>query len=447
MTKIKLLLQFVALAAILSSLSSGCLKTNDDQFDEQDMTVTFYDTGYFPLTSSLVFAIRDSVGIISRQSNGKIDTLYLTGNGIKEIKNSVCKNLERLGFNVDTTGVHPYDIGYGIMVNLVVFELDTNSDLDFGWWHNEAGYYNGYYKDTTDYLGGWFYQNNYPWDYNMYSYQEGTLLIEFAVGDSIRNYHTWANARPTDTIKNTNPAIVPDVRFVWLAFINRVVSFVDFPSSIAYDTTFFDSFPGWDPDNSIWVYDDSVFYSTPNDSAFFKVIGDWDPTYTIWVQEYSAIYSTPDDTVFFAVVEDWTTDDSIWIQQDSVFYGYPKNDSTFLRIFEDWNPHYTLWVQQNSVLYSTTVDTIFFDTIPEWSANNRIWVQNDSIFINNPDDYTFFKTIEPWDDNYSIFVINDSIWERFPNDTTWGRERTWNEKRIEEGINQAFGQSENYLIK
>jgi hypothetical protein len=210
MSKFKLRIALAGLAFTALFMAS-CYEYHDETYlDELDVTLTFYDTTYSFMGAS-TFAVRDSVGLLSDYlSDAEIAAFYMPGGGNDQIKNAVRGQLTALGYT-EVSDDENYDLG----VNLVIAAVENTEYYYYGWWYGYYGYYGWYY-------GGWYPYYGYPWYPVSYTYQKGTLLMELATGESIREYRVWAEGKTQAEIENADPDEVPDINFVWQGMISGV---------------------------------------------------------------------------------------------------------------------------------------------------------------------------------------------------------------------------------
>ncbi len=213
MLKLKFLSRLAAIGLILSFMVSACYNYDDETYlDELDLTLTYYDTTFDFQTYS-TFAIRDSVGVISNYLDDEdLEDFYKPGGPNDNIKNYIRDKFTSMGY----TEVDPDD-DFDFGVNLVVMLVDNTVVYYPGWWY---GYYDYYYW----YWWGWYpYYPYYPWGgYYAYNYQTGTLLMEMADGNSVRDYRNWAADKSEWEIENADPDEVPDILFRWQSLINGI---------------------------------------------------------------------------------------------------------------------------------------------------------------------------------------------------------------------------------
>jgi hypothetical protein len=213
MSKLKIFSRLMAIGVVLSLLMTACYNYDDETtVDDLDITLTYYDTS-FNFQQYTTFAIRDSVGLIEdNMSDSDEADFYKPGGASDQVRDMVIEQFTSLGY---TQVENDDDFDFGI--NLVVAIVNNTYTAYPGWWY---GYYDYYYY----YWGGWYpYYPYYPWGgYYSYTYQSGTILIEMADGQSIRDYRAWADGKTENEIENADPDDVPDVYFRWQGLINGV---------------------------------------------------------------------------------------------------------------------------------------------------------------------------------------------------------------------------------
>ena len=210
MSKLRLWSSLSALAVITLFMAS-CYEYHDDTYlDELDISLTYYDTTA-NFSDYSTYAVRDSVGLLeNNMTNSDIAAFYAPGGANDKIKQNIRDHFNALGYT-EVADYENYDFG----VNLVLAVVETDYYYP-GWWYSYYDYYYWYWG------GGWYPYYGYPWYYGSYSYTTGTLLIEMADGESIRDYREWADGKTQGEIENADPDEVPDINFVWQAFVNGV---------------------------------------------------------------------------------------------------------------------------------------------------------------------------------------------------------------------------------
>jgi hypothetical protein len=202
----------LALALLAGLFFTGCYKYHDDVYlDELDITLTYYDQEVDFMTYT-TFAVRDSVGIYSNYlKDNEIDDFYKPGGGSEKIREFVKQKFEDMGYTyVDSD--QPADF----YVNLFTAFIDNTYFVGYpGWWYGYYPYYSYYYYWWYPYYG-------YGWYYSVYNYQSGSLLMEMADGNTVRDYQDWAEDKTPEEIQNADPDEVPEIHFVWQALVNGV---------------------------------------------------------------------------------------------------------------------------------------------------------------------------------------------------------------------------------
>jgi hypothetical protein len=199
--------------AVITFFIASCYEYHDDTYlDELDITLTYYDTT-FDFQQYNTFAIRDSVGLIEDEmSDSEIEEFYKPGGAADNIKQEIRDHFLALGYT-EVDDDENYDFG----VNMIVAVIENDVYYGYpGWWYGYYDYYDWYW------WGGWYPYYGYPWYYGSYTYQSGTLLIEMADGESIRDYREWADDKTQEEIENADPEDVPPIKFVWQGLINGV---------------------------------------------------------------------------------------------------------------------------------------------------------------------------------------------------------------------------------
>jgi hypothetical protein len=213
MSKLKILSRLAAVGVVMAVMISSCYNYDDETYlDELDLTLTYYDTT-FNFQGYSTFAIRDSVGVISNYLDDEdLADFYKPGGPNDKIKDNIRAKFTSMGYT-EVANDDAFDFG----VNLVVMLVDNTVVYYPGWWY---GYYDYYYY----YWWGWYpYYPYYPWGgYYSYNYQTGTLLMEMADGNSIREYRAWAADKTDAEIENADPDEVPDILFRWQSLINGI---------------------------------------------------------------------------------------------------------------------------------------------------------------------------------------------------------------------------------
>ncbi len=210
MSKIRLW-SSLTIMAVITFFMASCYEYHDDTYlDELDISLTYYDTS-FNFQQYSTFAIRDSVGLLeTNMTNADEAEFYKAGGTNDKIRQNIRDHFTALGYT-EVADDENYDFG----VNLVLAVVD-NTVYYPGWWYTYYDYYYWYW------WGGWYPYYGYPWSYGSYTYTTGTLLIEMADGESIRDYREWADGKTQGEIENADPDEVPDIKFVWQAIINGV---------------------------------------------------------------------------------------------------------------------------------------------------------------------------------------------------------------------------------
>ncbi len=218
--KFILLIGFVILGFVVSS----CYKQDNYDTEDYDLTITHYDNT-FDFSTNKTFFLRDSVGLISDyvEPGDKVWKAFYGANGAsKVIRNRVRQHLLSLGYTEITDSLQDADIG----VNLVATMMQQTGYVYYpGYWGGYPGYWGGYYGGWGyDYGYGWGagYGGFYPWYGGGYSYtyETGTLMIEFAEGESLRAFRDYIINHPDGSPSDPN---APKLKFIWSAFIDGLI--------------------------------------------------------------------------------------------------------------------------------------------------------------------------------------------------------------------------------
>jgi len=179
--------------------------------DQLDVTLTYYDTVY-NFTQNQTFAIRDSVGIVTNYlSDEEIEELYKPGGASEKIREYVAQKYIDLGY---TRVANDQEFDFG--VNLVAMMMQSTTVVGYppGYWWGYGGYWGWY--------GGWYppYYGWYPWSYTAYQTNTGTILMEFATGESIRAYNEFIENKTDDELENMPPDQIPAIEFKWQSLVS-----------------------------------------------------------------------------------------------------------------------------------------------------------------------------------------------------------------------------------
>ena len=244
----KLVLFLVSVFALQS-----CYKTQGPEYlDELDVTVTAYDKD-FDFNSTKTVIVNDTVALKHDYlSDSQIKDFYKKGGGSDKIVEGIIAQFKAKGFTVKST--HPLDASFlknvDLFVNPVLTMSKTTSTVyypGYGWGGYYPGWgwgwgYSSYYKSAPNnlspvslgadsklierssdyyYYPGW--GGYYPTYGYSYEYKTGFLTIEMGEGDSVRAYWDWFINHTPEEIED-NPNDVPQIKLVWTAFIEGLVS-------------------------------------------------------------------------------------------------------------------------------------------------------------------------------------------------------------------------------
>ena len=204
----------LAIVIVAGVFLTSCFKTNDSVYlDELDITLTYYDTE-FDFGPYNTFTVRDSVGLITNYlTKEQKEEFFEPGGTSDKIRNYVAQKFKDLGYT-EVTQDDNYDFG----VNLVATFVNTTTIVSSpGWW--------GYYPDYWYWYGGWWdpWYGYYPWGYQVYQHQTGTVLIEMADGASVREYQEFIEGKTEEELEDIPPEDFPTVYFRWQATITGIL--------------------------------------------------------------------------------------------------------------------------------------------------------------------------------------------------------------------------------
>jgi hypothetical protein len=200
------------MAATILVLTTGCYDYHEDTYlEELDITLTYYDN-QTDFNAYTTFAIRDSVGLLTNYlSDDEIEDFYKPGSGSDRIRAYVKQKFTDLGYTYVEN-----DEPFTFAVNLTVALINSEVYVSYpGWWWGYYPYYSYYYPY-------WYPWYGYPWYYGYYEYQSGTLVLEFADGQSVYDYREWAAGKTQEEIENADPDEVPEVEMKWQALVSGV---------------------------------------------------------------------------------------------------------------------------------------------------------------------------------------------------------------------------------
>lgn len=202
---------------ILSLLLSSCYKQKDTTYiDEYDITLTYYDTD-FNFSTYTTFMVRDSVMLYSDYlKDEEIEKFYTDGTS-DDLRALVIQEFKNLGYTESN------DIETADFVINPTITLMQKSGMVYNWWWSYPGYwgwYGGWYYKNTDYYyyppyWGWYPTASY------YNYKTGSMIMEMADGQSVRDYRAWLEANQPSGDMNSED--VPEILFRWTSQIDGVL--------------------------------------------------------------------------------------------------------------------------------------------------------------------------------------------------------------------------------
>lgn len=199
-------------------MTTSCYKEQEAAtLDEYDVTLTIYDKD-FDFTSYSTFIVRDSVLIISDYlTDEEINEFYESGTS-DDIRKAIIDKFTELGH----TEVEMDDNPDFMISPSILMTKETGVVYYPYWWWGYGGYwgwYGGYYKSTNYYYPPyWGWYPSYGATY--YSYKTGTIVMEMADGDSVRDYQQWLENAGDDP----DPDDAPKIVFKWTASIDGILS-------------------------------------------------------------------------------------------------------------------------------------------------------------------------------------------------------------------------------
>lgn len=208
--------KLVLTSLVLILIATSCYnKQPDTDLADLDVTITYYDTEFdFSLYNT--FAIRDSVGLIQdNMTDEQIAEFYEEGGASEKIREYWKQAFIDLGYQYLEN-----DSSFDFGINPVVVLVENTATVNYpGFWWGYPGY-SGWY-------GGWWYPY-YGWYpptyYQVYNFKTGTIMVEMADGQSMRDYWEWIDGKTDEELENANPADIPPVKYPWTALVNGVVS-------------------------------------------------------------------------------------------------------------------------------------------------------------------------------------------------------------------------------
>ena len=247
----KQLLLLVAVSLILTS----CYKTQGpDYYDQLDITLTKYDVNFnFAATKSVY--VKDSVVLRHDYlTDSQVKDFYSRGGASDKIVNEIKQQFISKGYQVNdsrendsllqktadlyinptvmlskTTDVYYYP-GYGwgwgwgfgwygyYSVDPSISMVNQDVAQDQSLINKSANYYDPYYPYYPYYPPYW------GGGYMSSTYKTGTVVLEMAEGESVRDYWEWYKGKSHDDIYDTPQDSLPQVTFVWHAFMESVIS-------------------------------------------------------------------------------------------------------------------------------------------------------------------------------------------------------------------------------
>ncbi|NOR87201.1 MAG: DUF4136 domain-containing protein [Bacteroidales bacterium] len=213
--KTKLL--FVSMLLLGLSLTSCYKATEDATLEEYDITLTYYDPG-FDFQTYQTFVVRDSVMLVSDYLTDEEKANFYREGTSDDIRSKIVNGLLDLGYTQVSEDNNP-----DMMINpIVTLVKEVGVTYYPGWWWGYGGYwgwYGGWYYKSTSYYP--YYGGYYPyWGASYYTYKTGTLIVEMADGNSVREYRDWLEENGEDGDPNT----APKIEFNWTAHIEGLMA-------------------------------------------------------------------------------------------------------------------------------------------------------------------------------------------------------------------------------
>ncbi|HAW52693.1 MAG TPA: hypothetical protein DCX54_10260 [Flavobacteriales bacterium] len=166
--------------AVLTSgilILSGCYKAPDDNvyYEDLDLVHTNYDVQKASGDSSYpnvykTYAVADSIGLASNTDEVDVESVNEPEFRIN-IRNTVINNMENYGYTAVAATDTP-----DIYVSLTVTYINTKGVDYYPIYWGGGGY--GYGYPYYGYGGSWYYPS-YTWVPSYYSYDQGSLLIDW----------------------------------------------------------------------------------------------------------------------------------------------------------------------------------------------------------------------------------------------------------------------------
>jgi len=241
----------ILLMLVASLMLTSCYKTQGPEYyDELDITMTKYDVNY-NFKSDTVVVVNDSVVLRHDYlTDAQVKEFFARGGAndkiISETKSQLrAKGFEVYGSTVPSGGDSTFIKTADLYVNVTVMLSETTDiyyypGYGWGWGWGYYGYYgvnpydnhgNLFHSENEaliDRSADYFYYPYYPpyWGggYTQYSYKTGTTVIEMAEGQSVRDYWAWYMGKTPDEIEATPPDQLPQLGFVWHAFMESILS-------------------------------------------------------------------------------------------------------------------------------------------------------------------------------------------------------------------------------
>lgn len=242
----------ILLILAVSVMLTSCYKTQGPEYyDEMDITMTKYDVNFdFGATKTIV--VSDTV-ILRHDylTDAQVTKFFSRGGTSDQIVSEIKRQFRAKGYEVKGSGsMHTEDSTFfktaDLYLNPTVMLSETTEYYyypGYGWGWGYYGYY-GYYgvnpfdsdntintlehQELVERSADYYYYPYYPgyWGggYGEYTYQTGTIVLEMGEGESVRDYWLWYSDKSRDDIDLTPPEQLPQIEFVWHAFIEAIVS-------------------------------------------------------------------------------------------------------------------------------------------------------------------------------------------------------------------------------
>lgn len=215
------IIQFSIVMVLIVFITSCYKEQGPEYYDDLDITITYYDNTV-DFSTYNTFTVRDSVGLFSDYFDDQDIKDFYAANGLSQkIIIRIKEKFQALGYTyVDNKD----DADFAINPFAAFFEVTGGYGYPIWWWDP---YYFSYYSYYYPYYPGWgggYYPGWYPWGYDFYSYNTGSLMMEMVDGESLRNYRDWMGSHTHEEIENSDPNSIPKLEFIWQALINGVLS-------------------------------------------------------------------------------------------------------------------------------------------------------------------------------------------------------------------------------